>query len=113
MNTALLPVIVLAVFLAHVDGVTEKGGAVVMGLRHERCVRVAFQREVIAEKSGESRLDGNGFTCRTAEPSQASSSVAAVPEAAEGGIVGSTRRDTLRLWAPYPYALPLSWFPGL
>ena len=99
--------------MEHVDFVTEKGGAVVMGMRHERFVRVELQMECIAEKSGEFLLDGNCFTFRTAEPQQKIISVADVPEAAEVGIMRITRRKTLRLLAQYPCALPLSVFPGL
>jgi hypothetical protein len=112
-NTALPPVIVLAVFMEHMDFITEKGGAAVMGMRHERFVRVEFQMEFIAEKSGESLLDDNCFTFRTTEPQQEIISVADVPEAAEVGIVGIARRDTLRLLTKYPCALPLSLLPGL
>jgi hypothetical protein len=39
-----------------VDFVTEKRGAVVMGMRHQCFVRVELQMEFIAEKGGEGLL---------------------------------------------------------
>jgi hypothetical protein len=46
-------VVVLAVLMERVDFVTEKRGAVVIGMRHQCFVRVELQMEFIAEKGGE------------------------------------------------------------